>query len=119
MDTILRNLRQLKHPPIALGFGSAIRFAEDNGVLLPAIEGTEDFMRLRCQILQGITDTPRRQQAHITLLHPRNATCTDTLFAQVQQAVLPTQIHFDTISLIEQMDGGPWQLLEQFALGEG
>jgi uncharacterized FAD-dependent dehydrogenase len=116
LDIILRNLQQLKHPPITIGFGPAIRFSEGKGVLLPAIDGREKFMQLRRLVLQGVTDIPRVHEAHLTLLHPRNATCTDAIFAQVQQAPLPMQIPFDTISLIEQVDGGPWNLLEQFVL---
>lgn len=119
LNTILRNLQQVKHPPIAIGFGPAIRFAEGKGILLPAIEGLPSFQKLRKAILKGITENPRAHQAHITLLHPRNATCTDAIFAQVQQASLPMQIQFDTISLIEQIDGGPWNLLEQFVLDKG
>jgi 2'-5' RNA ligase superfamily len=117
LNAVLRNLQQLKHPPITIGFGPAIRFAEGKGVLLPAIDGREKFMQLRRLVLQGVTDIPRVHEAHLTLLHPRNATCTDAIFAQVQQAPLPMQIQFDTISLIEQVDGGAWTVLEQFNLG--
>jgi hypothetical protein len=116
LEKVLYNLRQLQHPPITLGFGPAIRFAEDKGVLLPAIQGGEGFIQLRQTVLQGITASPRVQEAHITLLHPRNATCTDAIFAQIQNAALPTQLTFDAISLIEQINGGPWTILEQFQL---
>jgi 2'-5' RNA ligase len=117
LDTILRNLQQLKHPPITIGFGPPIRFAEGEGILLPAIEGLQSFQKLRKAILKGITENPRVHEAHITLLHPRNATCTDAIFAQIQQTSLPMQIQFDTISLIEQLDGRAWTVLEQFSLG--
>lgn len=119
LDTVLHNLRQLKHPPITIGFGPAIRFSEGKGVLLPAIEGAADFMQLRRQVLQGVVNNPRVHEAHLTLLHPRNATCTEAIFTQIQQATVPQQITFDTISLIEQVDGGPWNILQQFALGQG
>lgn len=119
LGRVLRSLQQLNHPPITIGFGPAIRFAEGKGVLLPAIEGNEGFMQLRRLVLQGVTDNPRVHEAHITLLHPRNATCTDAIFAQIQQASLPQQIQFDTISLIEQVNGAPWNLLEQFVLDKG
>jgi 2'-5' RNA ligase len=117
LETVLRNLRQLQHLPITIGFGPAKRFSEGKGIMLPAITGAEGFQQLRRMVLQGVTDNPKVQEAHITLLHPRNATCTDALFAQVQNAVLPTQVTFDTISLIEQINGGTWHLLEQFVLG--
>ncbi len=119
LDTALRNLQQVKHPSITIGFGPAIRFAEGKGILLPAIEGLPSFQVLRKAILKNIADNPRLHQAHITLLHPRNATCTDAIFAKVQQASLPMQIQFDTISLIEQIDGGAWTVLEQFVLDKG
>jgi 2'-5' RNA ligase superfamily len=116
LDNVLCNLRQLQYPPIAIGFGPAIRFAEGKGVLLPAIEGLQSFQELRKAVLKDIANDPRVHEAHITLLHPRNATCTDALFAQIQQATLPMQIQFDTISLIEQVNDGSWNLLEQFVL---
>jgi 2'-5' RNA ligase superfamily len=117
LEMLLHNLRQLQHPPITIGFGSATRFSEGKGVLLPATEGAEGFQQLRRLVLRGIADNPRVQEAHIALLHPRNATCTDAIFAQIQHVVLSTQLTFDTISLIEQVNGGPWNLLEQFVLG--
>jgi uncharacterized FAD-dependent dehydrogenase len=119
LETVLRNLRQLRHRPITIGFGPATRFSEGKGVLLPATEGAAGFQQLRHMVLQDITDNPRVQEAHITLLHPRNATCTDAIFVQIQNVVLPTQIHFDTINLIEQVNDGPWKLLEQFVLNKG
>jgi 2'-5' RNA ligase len=117
LDTILRNLQRLKQPPITIGFGLAIRFAEGKGVLLPAIEGLQSFQELRKAVLKNISNKPRVHEAHLTLLHPRNATCTDAIFAEVQRTSLPMQIQFDVISLIEQVDGGAWTVLEQFSLG--
>jgi hypothetical protein len=57
-------------------------------------------------------NTPRRLEAHITLMHPRNATCTDAIFEEIRAHALPAQITFNTVSLIEQVDGGPWRVLQ-------
>jgi hypothetical protein len=51
-------------------------------------------------------------------MHPRNATCTDEILSLIQKIPLPTKLNFDTVSLIEQIDGGKWHTLfhKRFAL---
>lgn len=113
---IRQNLNQLYLSPLTIEFGTAIRFAMDKGVLLPALGTTGQFDNLRKSILQGVIPTPKVQEAHITLMHPRNSTCTDQLFAEIRQIPIPNQLTFRKISLIEQFDNDPWRILEEFEM---
>jgi hypothetical protein len=110
LDRVLQNLQHCV-PMVTIGFGMALRSEGGKGVLLPAMAGQDDFQRLRETILAGVVNTPRRLEAHITLMHPRNATCTDAIFEEIRAYALPAQITFNTVSLIEQVDGGPWRVL--------
>jgi 2'-5' RNA ligase len=113
--TNLQALAQMQ--PIEIDFGPVERFGEGKGVLLPALPGNLAFHALRKAALQGVVDAPRQHQPHITLLHPRNGTCTDAIFQQIASTALPTRIRFAVISLIEQQGEGKWMLRERFPLG--
>ena len=71
---------------------------------------------LRSQILHGIIETPRNHEPHITLMHPRNSTCTDDIFQQISKVILPAVITFEKISLIEQIGQEPWKIIQEFDL---
>ena len=115
LDQIIINLSLLKQTELVIEFGKVARFDNGNGVLLPATTGSAEFQKLRKQVLVGLIDYPRKQEPHITLMHPRNSTCTDNLFKQIEQISLPTKIEFKRISLIEQQKGGQWLVLQEFA----
>jgi 2'-5' RNA ligase superfamily len=119
LEHVIQNLTRLTHSPhpdIVIEFGRAMRFDNGNGVLLPAKRGIAEFQELRRRILRGVHDNPRHQEPHITLLHPRNSTCTDDIFAQIEATPLPTTLALRTVSLIEQVDGGRWETLQEYAL---
>ncbi len=101
--------------PLALEFGPPERFSDCKGVLLPAIGGLAAFADLRRRILAHI-DTPRAQAAHLTLMHPRNSTCTDAIFAEIAALELPRRLVFQRVNLIEQVDGGVWRTLDHCLL---
>lgn len=113
---VVQNLSKLQQNPITLSFGKAIRFADGKGVLMPAIGNNAPFEALRASILQGLIENPREHAPHITLMHPRNATCNDAIFAHIEQIALPQQITFKKISLIEQEIGEKWITLREFEL---
>lgn len=115
---VLRNLDNLQQKPIAINFGNAIRFENGKGVLIPATGSNDQFQILREQILAGLENNPQQYEPHITLIHPRNATCTDTIFQTIVNASLPHDLIFKTISLIGQTDGGKWKILKTFDLSE-
>jgi 2'-5' RNA ligase len=116
MEQILHNLEHLKHNPITINFENIIRFSDKKGLLIPAVGSLESFENLRKNILKGIIENPRIQEPHITLMHPRNATCTDEIFAEIQKYDLPNALNFSRISLIEQEIDRKWNVLEEFEL---
>lgn len=63
--------------------------------------------------------TPSTTSPLLREVHPRNATCTDATFAAIAARPLSVRLTFSTVSLIEQVDGGPWRVLEVFPLGVG
>lgn len=113
--TIEKNLTTLKQLPITIHLDSMIRFSEGKGVLIPAKEENEAFDQLRKAILKGAIEQPRKHHAHLTLMHPRNSTCTDATFKTLQALTLPKTLVFDTITLIEQENGGVWQRLKTYS----
>lgn len=115
MDAVLANLQQPGLHKISIRFGPPTRFDNGKGVWLAGQGDNEPFQQLRLKILAGL-NTSKQQEPHITLMHPRNSTCTDTIFNTIRETRLPPTLTFDTISLIEQADGGHWQVLETFVL---
>jgi 2'-5' RNA ligase len=116
LKILKQNLAQLKAREITIDFGEVIRFSEGKGVLMPAIGTNESFQQLRVEILKGMIAYPRLQEPHITLIHPRNATCTDAVFEEIKKYPLPRQLTFQKISFIEQEIGAQWHVLEEWSL---
>lgn len=116
IDDVMLNLEQLQFECFAINFGAVERFSQGKGVLLPAIGDNEAFQKLRSHVLHGIIDQPRKHEPHITLMHPRNATCTDEIFESIPKNSFPQQIIFDKISLIEQEIGEKWQIIKTYKL---
>ena len=118
LEQVMVNLHSLTQKEIVIHFGKATRFDNGKGLLLPATTDNLDFQNVRTQILVGLNNNPRKHEAHITLMHPRNSTCTDAIFQQVERLSLPRQLRFKTISLIEQESGGQWRILQEFDLAK-
>ncbi len=116
LKQVISNLQSLRQEEIDIEFGKAIRFDNGKGLFLPAITNNASFQALRSKVLLGLNDNQRKQEPHITLMHPRNSTCTDAIFQQIESVNLPKQIKFNKISLIEQEDGGEWKILQEFKL---
>jgi 2'-5' RNA ligase len=113
---VLTNLETLKHPLLTIHFDKPVRFDNGKGVLMPGAERNIAFQQLRAEILKDAGPVVRQVQPHITLIHPRNAVCTDDIFTSITKTPLPSQLKFTTISLIEQVGGGPWQTINVFNL---
>ncbi len=104
---------------LKLSFGMPIW--RDGLVYLPVSEARSTdlgltFDRLRAKLLVGqseeeSTRAPRKHHPHLTLIHPRNGLCTDSIFAEIQQSLVEFEYSFREVVLIEQTDGGPWQVL--------
>ena len=116
IDHVMLNLEQLQFKCFPIDFGKVERFSQGKGVLLPAIGDNEVFQKLRSTVLKGIINQPRKHEPHITLMHPRNATCTDEIFESIPKNSFPQQITFYEISLIEQEIGEKWQILKTYKL---
>ena len=116
LEQVISNLHSLTQEEIVIEFGKATRFDNGKGLFLPAKTDNADFQELRRQVLIGLNDNLRKQEAHITLMHPRNSTCTDNIFNKVETINLPSKLNFKKISLIEQKDGGQWKILTNFEL---
>lgn len=108
------NLQTLKFKPLQLHFGLPQRFSDDKGILLPVLEDIELFHLLRKNILNDIIENPREHRPHLTLMHPRNSTCTDAIFQEIMNTPLPKNLLFQKISLIEQINEEKWKVLEEF-----
>lgn len=118
LEKVIDNLSKLNLSSIAVQFGEAIRFSNGKGVLLPSVGENESFQLLRKNILSVVHKNPRIHQPHITLMHPRNSTCTDAIFKEIEKVKFPCELKFRTVSLIEQEMGKEWKVLRRFELNE-
>ena len=113
LEKVIANIKALKiNRSIKISFNNVIRSENGKGVLIPASDENKDFHNLRDAILVS----PRKYLPHITLMHPRNSTCTDAIFKEITSYQLPTLLSFNKISLIGQKDGGNWTVLNEFSL---
>ncbi|MBL0133793.1 MAG: 2'-5' RNA ligase family protein [Chitinophagaceae bacterium] len=117
MDKVTENMRSIKmDSPLSIKFGKAERFNEGKGLWLPAIGNLDSFNNLRKTLLKGIIDSPRPALPHITLIHPRNGSCTDEIFNSLKNIQLPSSLIFDAISIIEQQNSDKWKVINEFKL---
>jgi 2'-5' RNA ligase len=117
IEKVIENIKSLAQvEPLRIEFDPPERFENGKGVFIPAKKSNHGFSELRKTILNGLAEHPREHLPHITLLHPRNSTCTDIIWEHIQKQELPTELFFDKISLIEQHNGGPWTVIAQFSL---
>lgn len=117
LERVTSNLFLLQKSELVIEFSKLSRFDNGKGLFLLA-DKNKDFNDLRKQVLRGIIINPRKQKAHITLMHPRNSTCTDEIFSYVESRKLPTKLRFIKISLIEQKDSGQWNIVQEYYLTE-
>jgi 2'-5' RNA ligase len=119
LTIIKANLSNIKlAQPLRIAFDGIKRFSEDKGLLLAAKSPTL-LDHLRSTILAGIFIHPRPIYPHLTLIHPRNGSCTDTIFEELSKQQFPSYLDFEKISLIRQIDGEEWKVLEEFPLVKG
>ncbi|NNV56197.1 2'-5' RNA ligase family protein [Limnovirga soli] len=118
LDQVIANLQALSHPEIVIEFAPVERFDNGKGLFLPALPNNKTFHELRRKVLAGPANNPRKQMPHITLMHPNNSTCTNQIFQEMQSIEFPSKLHFSTISLIEQKDGGKWEIVSDFVFNK-
>lgn len=118
VPVLRQHLDNCDNQSISVEFGTPEEFDHGKGLLLPATGDSRDFHNLRSAILQKFIETPRLHQPHITLIHPKNGTCTKEVYDSILQYNLPDRLRFDRISLIEQHNGGAWQTQCEWSLHE-
>lgn len=115
LEEIIRNCHNVHwHKPISILFNSPERFSEGKGVFIAGNETNSDFEALRKNILQK--NNLKKHIPHITLIHPRNGTCTDPIFEVIQSKAFPSSIDFHKLALIEQTGNEKWKILEEFPI---
>lgn len=116
LDQVISILEKTNLKSVTLNFVEPILFSEGKGVLLPAVDSDGSFQSLRREILSNSIENPRNHQAHITLMHPRNSTATETVFEEIKQVDFPKTITFSEVCLIEQESGKEWKIVKRFPL---
>ena len=112
---ILKTLENLKAYEILLDFGPAEKFARGRGVFIPGMGDNLAFHKLRKLILSE-NAVVQKHVPHITLMHPRNSTCTDAIFLDIKKYDTPNKLKFNKIYLIKQENGKAWEILKEFEL---
>jgi len=118
IDKIIERIKSITlKNPIRIRFKNVIRFADGKGVLIPTTDKNIEFRELRKSVL-GQVKLRKEQFPHITLMHPRNSTCTNEIFDKIKKQELPTELLFDKIYLIEQRNGEKWKVIKEFNIVE-
>lgn len=103
---LIRQLERLEPFSITLKFGAPQELPDGCVLLRPSL-GAEEFQALRRRILGN---EARAYGAHLTLLHPRNATGAIPDLAGISRELADLVVPFDTLSLIEQYGHDPWRV---------
>ncbi|QDA56529.1 2'-5' RNA ligase family protein [Thermomonas aquatica] len=105
-----RRLERLEAFSFTMAFGEPQELS-DGCVLLRPTTGVEHFQALRRSIL-GPDATA--QGAHLTLLHPRNATGAIHNLESLARKLSGLEIRFKTIAIIEQRGCDPWTVKNEY-----
>ena len=112
-----RRLLDLRPQAVTLEFGPPHR--DGDLVYIPSVGSTKEFDDLRGILLGTASSIPRKHNPHITLIHPRNGSCSDADFASIISAFEPFSYTFDEVAFIQQENGGIWETVRTFPLGAG
>ena len=116
LETVLNNLDNLKTEQFELGLDELIRFSEGKGVLIKVKDKQNHFQKLRAAVLKNTTPEPGIHTPHITLMHPRNSSCNDSIFEEIKEIGIPEKLRITSITLIEQEIGKKWKVLKEYKL---
>lgn len=116
LDQVMKNLDDLTPGCLTFKIGEVERSEDGKGVILPVYDENNQFKYLRELVLKGVVDHPKHLKAHITIIHPRNATCTDVIFSELKKVIFPALLTFKKISLIIQEGNNPWEISRTIAL---
>ncbi|MFD3003702.1 2'-5' RNA ligase family protein [Pontibacter toksunensis] len=119
IEKVLANIQSLSlASPVRITFGGIQRTPDGKGVFLPSKGENRGFHQLRRAVLRGVCQLPSYHEPHITLMHPRNSTCTDERFRRLTQYELPAVLHFNKICLIEQVAGVKWNTIGEYPIAD-
>ena len=116
IEKILKNLENIKFSAFSLQLGKPTRFKEANGIYLPVLGDVKQLNTLRNIVLNGVIEIPNQIMPHITIMHPRNSSCTDEIFNQLISRNFPKLVTFDRVSLITQHKDEKWHIVKDFPL---
>jgi hypothetical protein len=106
-------VRAFESGALSLRFGPPESFYE-HGVLLPCVEGQEEFQALRRWVLSASVVKPHA--AHITLAHPRNPRAAGNTPENAALLARGVAVTFPTIALIRQQGSAAWEQLSEHHL---
>ncbi len=108
-DRLKAHAERLSVNAFSLRTGALYRFAGGKGLALELRDAGQDFRKLRGAVIgESLLDRPE-QQPHITLIHPRNGTCTDRLYDSIRGLPFPDFVHIRSLSFIRQREPQlPW-----------
>ena len=110
LQQLTQRLERLDPFLITMRFGQPQQLT-DGCVLLRPTAGIEQFQALR-QLILGTT--AREYGAHLTLLHPRNASGIPLNLADVAHDLTGLAVTFNTVTLVEQYGFEPWQVKNEY-----
>ena len=113
-ELIGQKLKELTAIHIPLQFKPPFR-PNGGGVLLLANGNSKEYYQYREYLLERQPGEVYEQKPHITLMHPRTSTSTNAQFSLIAKLMLPQEITFTEISIIEQEQGKPWNELHKFS----
>lgn len=116
LDQIRTNIKSLHLGSILIHLDRVVRFSDGKGVMIAADESNSGYHHLRQLVLEGLGFEIKFPQPHITLMHPRNSTCTDEIFSEINKINFPKTLFFTEISLIEQKGYGEWKIIDTFKI---
>ena len=116
LDQIKENIKSLHLGSIFIHLDRVVRFSDGKGVMIAADEINPGYHHLRQLVLKNLGFEIKFPLPHLTLMHPRNSTCTDQIFCEINKINIPETLFFTEISLIEQKEDSEWKILETFKI---
>lgn len=117
LNAVIKNLKSIHlQQPLKIDFNLMERFDQGKGLFIPAKQDNKAFHLLRALVLKDLPGMYKATMPHITLMHPRNSTCTTQIFNKIKNIELPKTLYFDKISLIEQVNGEKWTTIDEFSI---
>jgi 2'-5' RNA ligase len=104
-DGLKTKAGQLSVSAFSLRTGAMYRFADGKGLALELRDTQGAFRALRDALLpEG-----HKHRPHITLIHPRNATCTDRIYETIRELPFPGAVRIRSLTFIRQQEPQlPW-----------